>query len=129
MSSTSGQPMAAGVPVRFDRHTLVALMRNPDGPALTDDQAADLQDEHLDYLAGLVNGGQIVAVGPLTDADDEQFRGLSIWSVDQQTARRLIAEDPSVRAGRLTAQVSTWLVPAGMIGFEKVRVPQSRADV
>jgi hypothetical protein len=47
------------------------------------------------------------------------LRGLSIWSYDPETARRLSEEDPAVQAGRLAVEVMTWMVPAGGVGFEK----------
>ncbi|MFL6161738.1 MAG: hypothetical protein ACJ74U_05865 [Jatrophihabitantaceae bacterium] len=32
-------------------------------------------------------------------------------------------------AGRLAVEVASWLVPAGMPAFDRVRVPRSTADV
>jgi len=48
---------------------------------------------------------------------------------DPETARRLSNEDPAVRAGRLTAEVMTWMVPAGNVRFESVSAPRSVAEV
>ena len=33
--------------MQFDRHTLVLLVRRPDAPELTNEEAAELQDRHL----------------------------------------------------------------------------------
>jgi uncharacterized protein len=116
-------------PVSFDRHTLVLLRLRPDAPRHTPEQAAELQDQHLAYIADRVAAGDILAVGPPVDQDDETLRGVSVWSVDPQRARELAEADPAVRAGRLRAEVATWLVPAGMLAFNRVRVPRSTADV
>lgn len=56
------------------------------------------------------------------------MRGISVWSVDPEIARELSSAEPSVRAGRLAAQVMTWLVPAGNIRFETVSTPRSAAE-
>jgi uncharacterized protein YciI len=114
--------------MEFDRHTLVLLVRRPDAPELTDEQAAELQDRHLAYRADLRDRGYLICGGPLVDQDDERLRGVSIWACDHETARRLNNEDPAVRAGRLAAEVMTWMVPAGNVRFEKVRAPRSTAE-
>lgn len=114
--------------MRFDRHTLVLLVRPPDAPELSDEEAATLQDAHLAAQAALRDQGHIVAVGPFTDQDDERLRGLSVLSVDPETARRLYSADPAVRAGRLAVQVMTWMVPEGNVSFGAVRAPRSMAE-
>ncbi|GAA4452250.1 YciI family protein [Phytohabitans houttuyneae] len=114
--------------MRFDHHTLVLLVRPPDAPELSEAEADALQDAHLAFRADLRDRGLLVAGGPLADQDDERLRGASIMSVDPATARQLCAADPAVRAGRLSVQVMTWMVPAGNIHFEAVRAPRSRSE-
>jgi uncharacterized protein len=114
--------------MQFDRHTLVLLVRRPDAPELTDDEAAELQDRHLAYRAALRDRGYLICGGPLVDQEDERLRGISIMLCDPETARRLSDDDPAVRAGRLAAEVMTWMVPAGNVRFEKVPAPRSMAE-
>jgi uncharacterized protein len=114
--------------VQFDRHTLVLLMRRPDAPELSDEEAAELQDRHLAFRSDLRDRGYLVGGGPLVDQDDERLRGISVMACDPETARRLSNEDPAVRAGRLAAEVMTWMVPAGNVRFEKVAAPRSMAE-
>jgi uncharacterized protein len=114
--------------VRFDQHTIVLLVRPPDAPELSEQEAAELQDRHLAFRAGLRDRGLLVGGGPLLDQDDERLRGISIMSVDPETARRVSEEDPAVRAGRLAVQVMTWMVPAGNLSFEDVPAPRSMAE-
>ena len=114
--------------MQFDRHTLVLLVRRPDAPELTDEEADELQDRHLAFRAGLRDRGYLIGGGPLADQDDERLRGVSIMSCDPETARRLSNEDPAVRAGRLAVEVMTWMVPAGNIRFENVPAPRSLAE-
>ena len=106
--------------MQFDRHTLVLLVRPPDAPELTDEEAASSRIVGIAYRAELREQGYLVGGGPLVDQDDERLRGISIWMCDSETARRLNNEDPAVRAGRLAFEVMTWMVPAGNVRFESV---------
>ena len=114
--------------MQFDRHTLVLLVRPPDAPELTDEEADELQDRHLAFRADLRDRGFLIGGGPLVDQDDERLRSISIWMCDPETARRLSNEDPAVRAGRLAVEVMTWMVPAGNVRFEDVAAPRSTAE-
>src|SRR5215211_5138544 len=114
--------------MQFDRHTLVLLLRRPDAPEITDEEAAELQDRHLAFRADLRDRGYLIGGGPLVDQDDERLRGISIKMSDTETARRLSNEDPAVRAGRLAVEVMTWMVPAGNVRFENVPAPRSMAE-
>jgi uncharacterized protein len=114
--------------MQFDRHTLVLLVRRPDAPQLTDDEASELQDRHLAFRADLRDRGYLIAGGPLVDQDDERLRGISIMKCDPETARRLRSDDPAVQAGRLAVEVMTWLVPTGNVRFENVPAPRSLAE-
>jgi len=115
--------------MKFDQHTLVLLVRPPNAPELSDEDADALQDAHLAFRADLRDQGYLVAGGPLLDQDDERLRGISVMSVDLATARELCSADPAVRAGRLAVQVMTWMVPAGNLRFENVSAPRSLAEV
>jgi uncharacterized protein YciI len=115
--------------MKFDQHTLVLLVRPPDAPELSDEEADALQDAHLAYRAGLRDQGYLIGGGPLLNQDDEHLRGISVMSVDPETARTLSTADPAVQAGRLTVQVMTWMVPTGNITFTNVPAPRSMADV
>jgi uncharacterized protein len=114
--------------MKFDQHTLVLLVRPPDAPELSPEEAEALQDAHLAFRADLRDKGYLIGGGPLVDQDDERLRGISIMSVDPATARELSSADPAVRAGRLAVQVMTWMVPAGNVHFENVPAPRSMAE-
>jgi uncharacterized protein YciI len=114
--------------MEFDRFTVTLLVTNPDAPAFTDEEAAALQDAHLDHLATLHEAGHLLGAGPLRDPGGE-LRGLSILGVDVETARRLKEADPAVRAGMFLLRVVPWDVPAGAARFTPTRFPHSVADV
>lgn len=46
--------------MRFDRHTLVLLVRPPGAPELSDDEAAELQGRHLAFRADLRDRGLLI---------------------------------------------------------------------
>jgi uncharacterized protein YciI len=115
--------------MKFDQFTLVLLVRPPDAPELSDEEADALQDAHLAFRADLRDQGHLIGGGPLLAQDDERLRGISVMAVDPDTARELCSADPAVQAGRLTVQVMTWTVPAGNVRFESVPAPRSMAEV
>lgn len=114
--------------MKFDQHTVVLLVRPPDPPELPLDAVDRLQDAHLAHQAGLVEQGAVLAAGPFLGADDDRLRGFVVLSVDPEMARELYANDPAVRAGRLVAQVMSWMVPEGNVRFEQVPVPRSMLE-
>ena len=67
--------------MKFDQHTLVLLVRPPDAPELSDEEADALQDAHLAFRADLRDKGFLLGGGPLVDQDDERLRGISVMSV------------------------------------------------
>ena len=100
-------------PPELERHTLV-LLRWPDElPELTDAELEALQAEHVAYQRSLRERGIIALAGPFDGQPDERWRGISIYRVPPEEARAYIEQDPSVRRGRLTYDVWTWLVPVG----------------
>jgi hypothetical protein len=115
--------------MKFDQHTMVLLVRPPEPPELTEDEADALQDAHLAYMAGLHAAGKVLAVGPLVGQDDERLRGVVYLTVPPDEARALYEQDPSVRAGRLAVEVMSWLVPEGLVAFGGGgRLPTSMSD-
>ena len=113
--------------MEFDRYTITLLVTNPDGPDLTDEEAAELQDAHMNHLATLHEAGHLLAAGPLQDPGGE-LRGLSILNVDVETALALKARDPAVQAGVYTIRAIPWMLPSGAMHFTPTRFPHSVAD-
>ncbi|MEU6078525.1 YciI family protein [Micromonospora sp. NPDC047074] len=114
--------------MRFDQHTVVLLARPAEVPELPLDAADRLRDAHLAHHAGLVEQGLVLAAGPFVDTDDEGLCGFVVLSIAPEEARELYHNDPAVRAGRLTAQVMSWMVPEGNVRFESVPMPRSMLE-
>ena len=80
-----------------------------------DKAAADaLQKAHLDYMDALHKQGKLVMAGPLLDAGAR--RGVVVYRVkDLAEAKALAAEDPAVKAGRLTLEAYPWMTFKGIL--------------
>jgi hypothetical protein len=112
----------------FDRFTFGLYLRPTEMPALDEERAASIQDDHLAYLAGLGRAGQLLVAGPFEDQDDPTLRGVMIFSTGVGEARSLLLEDPAVRAGVLVFKLMSWLAPAGLVSFHAGRFPESMEE-
>jgi hypothetical protein len=83
--------------VELERFSFVLLRRPDDAP--------DYPQARLDELLA----------GPFGDRTDESLRGLCILDLGLDETREVMAEDPSVRAGRMTADVMSWWTPRGSL--------------
>lgn len=106
-----------GVPASFDVRTIVFLRRGSNPPDLPEEASTALHHAHLAHLADLGRRGIIAANGPLLDQSDETMRGMSVYTVEADEARRLAEQDPAVQAGRFRVDVARWAVAAGRITF------------
>lgn len=71
------------------------------------EEADRIQMEHLRYLFGLRAEGKIVINGPVID--ESGLSGMAIFNTtDKEEVKRLSAEDPAVRAGRVVYEVYDW---------------------
>jgi len=95
----------------FQKLTLVRLVSPPDPPADGPDDDA-LQAAHVAYLSRLVEAGTILANGPVRRIDDPGIRGMSLYTVGPDDARRIANADPAVRAGWFEIVVDEWMFPA-----------------
>jgi uncharacterized protein YciI len=76
--------------------------------------ATALQKEHLAYMDALHKQGKLVMAGPIVDGGEK--RGVVVYRVkDVAEAKALAAEDPSVKAGRLTLEAYPWMTFKGIL--------------
>lgn len=92
----------------------VVLLRSPErGPELSEAEQDRIQEAHLAFLTSLKERGVLATAGPFRDREDEVIRGLCVYRVDVEQARREAANDPAVKAKTLVAQAFTWWFPKG----------------
>jgi uncharacterized protein YciI/uncharacterized damage-inducible protein DinB len=101
------------------------------GPKWTAEKTAEterIQAEHLTHIGKMAAMGKLVAAGPMMD--NGELRGIFIFraaSLDE--ARALAAEDPAIKAGRLTLELLPWWGPKGIgakYAEERKRNPQAQ---
>ncbi len=107
-------------PPSFERLSLVLLMRGPNAKEIPEDQLAEIQKQHLAHLKVMGESGRMVVAGPFGEQGDESFRGLCLYRLPVDEARRLAEADPAVKAGRLRVEVMSWYYKAGHIAFPLV---------
>ena len=77
-------------------------------------EAQALQKGHLAYMDQLHAQGKLVAAGPFLD--NTATRGLVIYRVGTvEEAKRLAADDPMVKAGRLVIDARPWMTFKGIL--------------
>jgi uncharacterized protein YciI len=103
--------------MEFDTYSLVLLRRGPRAFDYTQEEIDRLQAAHLAHLDAMQKQGAMVSAGPFRDQEDETFRGICIYRTGLDETRRLAALDASVQAGRMRADVVTWLTPRGELTF------------
>ena len=102
--------------MRLDAYTVVFLRRPPDSPQFTDEQLAEIQRGHLAFNARMREAGHALVNGPFDGQPDITWRGMSVFRTSIEATRRLMADDPAIRARRMTFDVFTWLMPSGALG-------------
>ncbi len=103
----------------FDAYAFVLLRRGPNADAFAEPELARLQEQHLAHLRAMTDAGKLVAAGPFRDQPDASLRGLCFYACGVDEARELAARDPSVQAGRMAAEVMTWLTEQGTVRFNR----------
>jgi uncharacterized protein YciI len=117
---------AAGAPPpNLEPYQLVILQRPEHPREYAEDKLEEIQQAHLAHLRELAKAGKLLVAGPLDDQPDPRLRGIEIFRVGSlDEAKRLAADDPAVKAGRLEPVVMTWYTEKGALAFpiaEKLR--------
>lgn len=102
--------------MRLDAYTIVFLRRGPRANEFTEEELAELQRGHLDFNTRMREAGHALTNGPFQGQPDESWRGMSVFRTSIEETRRLMLDDPSVQAGRLTYDLFTWFMPKGALG-------------
>ncbi|WP_333608637.1 YciI family protein [Arsukibacterium sp.] len=101
------------------RPYVMAILRA--GPNLRHDAKTvqALQRGHMDTIARLAAEGKLVLAGPFLD--NGELRGIYIFNVSSvEEAQALTAEDPAVKAGRLSMQLIPWYGSAALIQLNQL---------
>jgi uncharacterized protein len=103
--------------MELESYTFVLLRRGPRALDFSEEELDRLQAAHLGHLDAMRAKGALLVAGPFRGQPDETLRGFCLYATDVDETRTLVEADPSIRAGRMAAEVMTWLTPPGSIGF------------
>jgi hypothetical protein len=96
-------------------YTVRLYRSGPKADTFTEEELDRIQQGHLDFV-----GSQrpwTYANGPFRNQPDETLRGMGIMRSSIEETLAAVQADPAVIAGRMRAEVFTWLVPEGMLAF------------
>jgi len=72
-----------------------------------EEEATQLQKEHMEHLGRMYDEGFADLIGPF--GDDGDIRGIAVYNVPtQKIADSLAKLDPMVKAGRLVIEIHPW---------------------
>ncbi len=106
----------ANAPKEFDSFIVVLLVRPPNAPEMAKEKLDQLQEAHLANIQRLAQEGKILKAGPFEDYSGRNVRGMFICNTSsKEQASEWVETDPSVKAGRLTAEYLKWYVEKGSL--------------
>jgi uncharacterized protein YciI len=89
-----------------------------DAAMLDEADSARMQKEHLDGLEALMTSGKALAVGSVEGSST--IRGVAVLDVrTTEEAKKLLANDPYLRTGRMLAEYHTWFAAKNIFGKPK----------
>jgi hypothetical protein len=97
-------------------YTVRLYRSGPQADTFTAEELDRIQAGHLEFV-----GSQrpwTYANGPFRNQPDETLRGLGIMKSSIEDTLAAVQADPAVIAGRMRAEVFTWLVPEGMLPWD-----------
>ena len=97
-------------------YTVRLYRSGPRADTFTEEELEQIQRGHLDFVAS--QGPWTYANGPFRNQPDESLRGIGIMKSSIEDTLAAVQADPAVVAGRMRAEVFTWLVPEGMLPFD-----------
>jgi uncharacterized protein YciI len=84
------------------------------GPNRSQDSvtAAKIQKAHMENINRMAASGKLNVAGPFLD--EGEMRGIFIFdSGNEDEVRKLVENDPAVKAGRLTYEIHPWMTEKG----------------
>jgi hypothetical protein len=96
-------------------YTVRLYRSGPKADTFTDEELENIQHGHLDFVAS--QRPWTYANGPFRDPT-RPCAAMGIMRSGIEETLAAVQADPAVIAGRMRAEVFTWLVPEGMLSFD-----------
>ncbi len=102
-------------PMAMDTFFICFLRKGPIWTGEPSPELTERQKHHLAFLGKLHADGKTLVSGPVQDST-ANLRGITIFkTATLEEAQALIAQDPFVKIGHLTAEVMPWWVGKGYL--------------
>ena len=113
----SGQYKQAGAskpvpPEGMDEYSIAFLKKGPKRDGAAQDEAAKIMAGHLAHIREMGKSGKLAIAGPFVE--DGDIRGVFIFRVSLEEAKKLASNDPGVKAGYFDVDVQTWWAEKGL---------------
>ncbi len=106
----SQKPDEKAPPLELEMYQFGLLKRGPKWTGGNTPEIQKIQEGHMANINKMAKAGKLRAAGPM--GDDGEIRGVFIFkAASLGEARSLAAEDPAIKAGRLTLELHDWLGP------------------
>jgi uncharacterized protein YciI len=101
-------------PLKMSTYYFAFLRRGPKWTPERTPETEKLQADHMANIKAMAATGKLVLAGPFENAGE--FAGVFIFKVGSLDEAKSMAEaDPTIKAGRLTADVHPWMVAQGSL--------------
>ena len=101
-------------PEAMEQYTLVLMNSgekwNPEAPAFT-----DTAKQHHEFVKQMIDNQKIAIAGPFSFADPGDLRGVTIFRVSTDETKKLIQDDPIVKAGIIKPEIHPWITGKGVL--------------
>ena len=98
----------------MEQYTLVLLKSgekwNPNAPGFM-----DVIRQHHALVTEMIAQGKIAVAGPFPVNDAGELRGVTIFRVGAEETAKLVADDPTVKAGLLKTEIHPWITGKGVL--------------
>ena len=100
------------------KYTMAFLKRGPNRD-LTEEEATNLQQQHLDNIHQMAEDGTLLLAGPFLD--DGDVRGIYIFNIESvEEAQKISESDPAVKAGSLVLEIRPWYGSAAVMKINEI---------
>lgn len=94
----------------------------------TEEEANELQRQHLDNIHRMAEAGKLIIAGPFLD--DGEIRGIYIFNVETvEEAQALTETDPAIQAGSLIMELHPWYGSAALMQVNEIHQKVAKKKV
>jgi len=99
---------------------VMAILKAGPNQDQTPEEAAKLQQAHMDNIGRMAKAGDLVVAGPFAK-NELGFRGIYVFNVKTiEEAKSLTESDPAIQAGRLAMELIPWYSSAALMQVPEV---------